>query len=164
MLRRLSGRTGLFFPQDVITESTRAETASLRIECRRPGKVALGEDESYELMITPEKIELRCVTDLGGLRGLETLLQLLEADGNGFYFAAISIQDKPRFPWRGLMIDVCRHWMPMEVILRNLDAMAAVKMNVLHLHLTEDQGFRIESKLFPKLHQMGSDGFYLHSG
>ena len=160
MLRRLSGRTALFMPQDVITPQTRAENPGLVITCQRPGKVALGEDESYELTVTPARIELHCVTDLGGLHGLETLLQLLQADEKGFFFPALSIQDKPRFPWRGLMIDVCRHWLPMEVVKRNLDGMAAVKMNVLHLHLSEDQGFRIESKLYPKLHQLGSDGFY----
>ena len=58
------------------------------------------------------------------------------------------------------MIDVCRHWIPTHVIKRNIDAMAAVKMNVLHMHLTEDQGFRIESKKFPKLHELGSNGNY----
>lgn len=160
MLRRLSGRTGLFMTQDVITASTRVEQPSLTITCQRPGKVALGEDESYSLTISPQKIELHCVTDLGGLRGLETLLQLLQADAQGFYFPALTIQDKPRFPWRGLMIDVCRHWLPLEVIKRNLDGMAAVKMNVLHLHLSEDQGFRIESKLYPELTRLGSDGFF----
>ncbi|HJQ30864.1 MAG TPA: family 20 glycosylhydrolase, partial [Pyrinomonadaceae bacterium] len=80
---------------------------------------------------------------------------------DGFYLPAVSIQDRPRFPWRGLLIDIGRHFEPMEVIKRNLDAMASVKLNVLHWHLTEDQGFRIESKKFPRLHQMGSDGnFY----
>ncbi|MGB6339123.1 MAG: family 20 glycosylhydrolase, partial [Candidatus Aminicenantaceae bacterium] len=59
-----------------------------------------------------------------------------------------------------LLIDVCRHWMPIEVIKRNLDGMAAVKLNVLHWHLSEDQGFRVECKSFPKLHEMGSDGNY----
>ncbi len=160
MLRRLSGRTGLFMTQDVITPGKTIENPAMLISCQRAGVVALGEDESYELTVSPAGIGLRCVTDIGGLRGLETLLQLLQADEKGFYFPALSIQDKPRFPWRGLMIDVCRHWMPMKVIKRNLDGMAAVKMNVLHLHLSEDQGFRIESKLYPKLHQMGSDGFY----
>ena len=68
------------------------------------------------------------------------------------------------FAWRGLMLDVCRHWMPVEVIKRNLDAMAAVKLNVLHWHLSEDQGFRVESKRYPRLQQMGSDGPLLHPG
>ena len=58
------------------------------------------------------------------------------------------------------MLDVCRHWMPVEVVKRNLDAMAAVKLNVLHWHLSEDQAFRVESKRYPRLHQMGSAGDY----
>lgn len=160
VLHRLAGRSGLFFPQDVITPQTPADGAQFLVYCQKAGRVELGENESYEIVVTPQKVELSCITDLGGLRGLETLLQLLQADENGYFFPAVTIQDKPRFPWRGLMIDVCRHWMPMEVIKRNLDGMAAVKMNVLHLHLTEDQGFRIESKIFPKLHQLGSDGHY----
>ncbi len=160
MLRRLSGRTGLFFSQDVITSASTNRAAKLTITCRRAGKTKLGESEAYQLRISTEKINLEAETDLGVLRGLETLLQLLAADENGFYFPQLIINDEPRFPWRGLLIDVCRHFLPMEVIRRNLEAMAAVKLNVLHLHLTEDQGFRIESKVYPKLHQMGSDGFY----
>src|SRR5476651_544747 len=81
-------------------------------------------------------------------------------DGNGWFWPAVAIEDHPRFPWRGLLIDVCRHWEPLEVIERNLDGMAVVKLNVLHFHLTEDQGFRIESKKYPRLHQLGSDGRY----
>jgi len=160
MLRRLSGRTGLFFSQDFIAPSSPAAAAKLAINCKRAGKVKLGESESYQLRIAAEKIDLEAETDLGALRGLETLLQLLAADEKGYYFPQVIITDEPRFPWRGLLIDVCRHFLPMEVIKRNLDAMAAVKLNVLHLHLTEDQGFRIESKTYPKLHQMGSDGFF----
>jgi hexosaminidase len=74
--------------------------------------------------------------------------------------AAVHIEDHPRFPWRGLMLDSARHWMPLEVVKRNLDAMAAVKLNVFHWHLSDDQGFRVESKRFPKLHQEGSDGLF----
>jgi hexosaminidase len=68
----------------------------------------------------------------------------------------LKIEDSPRFQWRGLMIDVCRHFIPKSVILRNLDAMAMAKMNVFHWHLSEDQGFRVECKAFPKLTR---DGF-----
>ena len=76
-------------------------------------------------------------------------------------YPAIHIEDRPRFPWRGLMLDVSRHWMPVEVVERNLDAMAAVKLNVFHWHLSDDQGFRAESRRFPRLQQLGSDGnFY----
>ncbi|MFA4923744.1 MAG: family 20 glycosylhydrolase, partial [Ignavibacteriaceae bacterium] len=90
----------------------------------------------------------------------ETLLQLLQNDESTYFFPVVSINDRPRFPWRGLMIDACRHFMPVEVIKRNLDAMASVKLNVFHWHLSEDQGFRVECKTFPKLHQLGSDGLY----
>jgi hexosaminidase len=91
---------------------------------------------------------------------LETFLQLIEGDQNGYFVPSVSIQDKPRFAWRGLLIDSCRHFQPVEVIKRELDGMAAVKLNVLHWHLTEDQGFRVEVHKYPKLHQMGSDGLY----
>jgi hexosaminidase len=72
----------------------------------------------------------------------------------------VTIEDQPRFAWRGLMMDVSRHFMPVEVVERNLDAMAAVKLNVLHWHLSDDQGFRVESRLHPRLQLMGSDGMY----
>ncbi|MFC2165697.1 beta-N-acetylhexosaminidase [Acidobacteriota bacterium] len=120
-------------------------------------------DESYTLQVTSNQARLEARTPIGVLRGLETFLQLLSIDSEGFYVPAVRIIDEPRFAWRGLLIDVCRHWLPMEVIKRNLDGMASVKMNVLHWHLSEDQGFRVECKAFPKLHQLGSDGqFYTH--
>lgn len=159
-LRRLDGRTGLFFPQDFITKNSVEKNAAFVINVERPGKVELHEDESYELSISTGKVTLSAPTDIGALRGLETLLQLLHADEAGYYFPAVVVRDQPRFPWRGLMIDGARHFMPVDVLKRNLDGMAAMKMNVFHWHLTEDQGFRIESKVFPKLHELGSDGMY----
>jgi len=119
-----------------------------------------GGDESYELDVSPEKAVLRASTAEGALHGLETFAQLIEPGGYGFEVASVHIEDHPRFPWRGLMIDCSRHWMPVEVIERNLDAMAAVKLNVLHWHLSDDQGFRVESKRFPKLQELGSDGHF----
>lgn len=123
--------------------------------------VELGVDESYVIDISDKEVKLDADTQIGILRGLQTLLQLATKDESGWYLPNCRIVDSPRFPWRGLLIDVCRHWMPPEMIYRNLDAMAAAKMNVLHLHLTEDQGFRIESKKFPLLHEQGSNGNYL---
>jgi hexosaminidase len=117
-------------------------------------------DESYQLDISPDKAVLAASTVEGALHGLETFAQLIEPGASGFEVAAIHIEDHPRFPWRGLMIDCSRHWMPIEVIERNLDAMAAVKLNVLHWHLSDDQGFRVESKRFPRLQQFGSDGHF----
>jgi hexosaminidase len=120
----------------------------------------LGEDESYRLDISNSGARLNAATTLGVMRGLQTLLQLVQTTGAGFAVPAVSIEDSPRFPWRGLMIDVGRHFIPLDVLKRNLDGMAAVKLNVFHWHLSENQGFRIESKKFPKLQSLGSDGLY----
>jgi hexosaminidase len=120
----------------------------------------LGEDESYSLEISPSGAKLDAATTLGIMRGLETFLQLVQTTSDGFAVPAIAIQDQPRFLWRGVMIDVGRHFIPLDVLKRNLDGMAAVKLNVFHWHLSENQGFRIESKKFPKLQEMGSDGLY----
>ncbi len=119
-----------------------------------------GEDESYTLDVTPAGARLTAPTVVGALRGLATLEQLVQADSAGFYLPAVHISDAPRFPWRGVLIDAGRHFVPPELIRRTLDGMAAVKLNVLHWHLSEDQGFRVESKRFPKLHELGSDGQY----
>jgi hexosaminidase len=120
----------------------------------------LGEDESYELVVTPRQARLTAPNPLGILRGLETFLQLIRPEGSRYVVPAVRIRDHPRFPWRGLLVDPCRRWQPLDVIKRNLDAMAAVKLNVFHWHLSEDQGFRIESLVFPGLHEKGSDGLY----
>ena len=159
VMRRLEGRTILEFSREL---SNDAAGANLLIETQSTGNAIpkLGDDESYNLEISENQAKLTAPTTVGAMRGLETFLQLLEGDKNGFYFAAVSISDRPRFPWRGLMIDSARHYQPMEVLRRNLDAMAAVKLNILHWHLTEDQGFRVESKKMPELHTLGSDGLF----
>ena len=120
----------------------------------------LGEDESYQLQITSHRAELTAPNPLGILRGMQTFLQLVRTTPSGFAVPAVTIDDRPRFPWRGLMIDAGRHFMPVDVIERNLDGMEAVKLNVFHWHLSENQGFRIESKLYPLLQKRGSDGLY----
>lgn len=159
-LRRLDDRTGLFLSQDFITAINDPSDSQLEISFNKSEELKLGIDESYQLIITPDKINLSAESNFGTMHGLETLLQLLMIDDDGYYFPVLEINDKPRFPWRGLLIDICRHFMPMDVLKRNIDGMAAVKMNVLHLHLSEDQGFRIESKIYPKLQELGSDGLY----
>lgn len=158
-VRRLEGRTVLELPLEL---SNDANAATLVVECKGPGQAvpSVEEDESYTLDVSDRQALLRAATVVGALRGLETFLQLLEGDREGFYVPAVSIDDKPRFRWRGLLIDVGRHYEPLAVLKRNLDAMAAVKLNVLHWHLSEDQGFRIESKKFPKLTGLGSDGLF----
>jgi len=120
----------------------------------------LGEDESYRLEITPTGVLLSATNPLGILHGLQTFLQLVKTTPQGFAAASVTIEDKPRFPWRGLMVDSGRHFMPLDVIRQTLDGMEAVKLNVFHWHLSEDQGFRIESKVFPLLQEKGSDGLY----
>jgi hexosaminidase len=141
---------------------TDSATATLVIQAAAGTKDVqeLGEDESYRLEVSSTGARLNAATTLGVMRGLETFLQLEQTTSEGFAVPAISIEDTPRFPWRGLMIDVGRHFTPLDVLKRNLDGMAAVKLNVFHWHLSENQGFRVESKKFPKLQEMGSDGLY----
>src|SRR6267154_230714 len=159
MLRRLAGRTVLSLAAEPATDES---AATLVIQCERAGEAvpSLNENESYSFEVTDRQARLAAPTVVGALRGLETFLQLLQGDRDGYFLPGIRIQDQPRFAWRGLLIDVGRHYEPMEVLKRNLDAMAAVKLNVFHWHLTEDQGFRVESRKFPKLHTLGSDGLF----
>lgn len=135
---------------------------ALTIRADRAGKnyPEFGEDESYTLDVTSSGATLTAPETLGLLRGLETFLQLVQPAPQGFAAPAVHIEDRPRFPWRGLMIDVSRHFIPMSALYRTVDAMAVVKLNVLHLHLSDDQGFRMQSKKFPKLTELGSDGNY----
>jgi hexosaminidase len=157
---RLRRRTGLTLPLGVAAVGT---PPTLTITVKQAGSEypKFGEDESYSLEINSEHAALRANTVVGAMRGMETFSQLVAGDADGYYFPVVSIDDKPRFAWRGLMIDVGRHFEPVDVIKRNIDGMASVKMNVFHWHLSEDQGFRIESKRYPKLQGMGSGGqFY----
>ncbi|HEX5228507.1 MAG TPA: family 20 glycosylhydrolase [Bryobacteraceae bacterium] len=142
--------------------ATLSSPAALVIQCDHASQPVqqLEEDESYHLEVTPKQAHLSAANPLGVLRGLETFRQLLVSTPQGFQIPVVDIHDHPRFPWRGLHLDVARHWMPVEVVKRNLDGMAAVKLNVFHWHLSDDQGFRVESKRFPKLQRLGSDGLY----
>lgn len=155
----LSRQTGIIW---LSPQTERREDASMILSCSGPGEEtqSLAADESYRLEVSPDRARLSAPTPLGILRGLETILQLVEWRENGFRIPGVVIEDRPRFAWRGLLIDPCRHWLPVSVIKRNLRGMAAVKLNVLHWHLSEDQGFRVESRRFPKLHELGSDGLF----
>jgi len=121
---------------------------------------ALQEDESYHLTVSDAGITLTAANPLGIMHGLQTLLQLVEAGPNGWVVPDVQIDDAPRFAWRGLMIDVSRHFMPLSALERNIDGMAAVKLNVLHLHLSDDEGFRVQSKRCPRLTEFASDGLF----
>lgn len=155
---QLQIETGI--PLDVAPPST--GPATLTVNAARASKKypELGEDEGYTLDIGPSNATLAAPTTLGILRGLQTFLQLVQATPQGFAAPAVHIEDRPRFPWRGLMIDVSRHFIPMSALYRAVDGMEVVKLNVFHLHLSDDQGFRMESKDFPKLTELGSDGNY----
>jgi hexosaminidase len=153
---QLSRQTGIPFRP----KSGTAPTLQIHADHGRQAVQKLGEDESYELTVSDSGAKLTAPTSLGVLRGLQTFLQLVEITPTGFAAPAVIIKDQPRFPWRGTMIDVSRHFIPIDVLKRNLDGMAAVKLNVLHWHLSDDQGFRVESKVFPKLTGMGSDGMF----
>ncbi|MCC6588214.1 MAG: family 20 glycosylhydrolase [Bryobacterales bacterium] len=138
-------------------------SAQLLIDCAQTVDTPsekLGADESYRLEVTPQQARLTSKTVTGTLRGLQTFLQLVSVNDKNFSAPAVLIEDSPRFPWRGLLIDVTSHFMPVPVIERTLDTMEAVKLNVFHWHLTDDQGFRVESKVFPKLHELGTEGDY----
>ena len=160
VLRRLAGRTGFFFPQDVLAPGQQIKSPAFSVVVKRRGEIQLGDDESYTLSVSTKGIFLTAETDISALRGAETFLQLLAADKEGYYLPGVHIVDSPRFRWRGLMIDAARHFMPVDVIKRNLDGMAAVKLNVFHWHLSDDQGFRVESNAHPYLHERGSDGMH----
>jgi hexosaminidase len=129
----------------------------------------LGDDERYSLQVADGRIRISADAPLGVLRGMETFLQLVQQNvvteptattRVGFSVPAVAIQDEPRFPWRGLSLDVSRHFIPLDGVKRTIDGLCAVKLNVLHWHLSDDQGFRVESKKYPRLQQYGSDGLY----
>ena len=156
-LARLTNKTGIQFrpqPPD--------STPHFFIQTTGASKPVqqLGEDESYTLTVTAQDIHLTAASPLGILHGLQSFLQLVHTSAAGQVVDAVIIQDEPRFPWRGLMIDSGRHFTPVNVIKTNLDGMEAVKLNVFHWHLSEDQGFRMESKRFPLLTEKGSDGLF----
>ena len=140
-----------------------AGRGTLTIDVAGPGAAVQGvdEDESYTLKVTPENATLTAATDVGAMHGMETLLQLASNVRGACVLPAISIEDAPRFRWRGFMLDVSRHFEPLPVIERMLDGMAIAKLNVFHWHLSDDQGFRAESKKFPGLTANASGGeFY----
>ena len=114
--------------------------------------------EGYHLRVEPTGVVLEASAAAGWFYGVQTLLQLLPADSTAesWSIECVRITDSPRFRWRGLMLDVSRHLMPVDGLLRLLDTMAAHKLNVFHWHLTDDQGWRIQSERFPRLTEIGA--------
>ena len=121
-------------------------------------------EEAYELSVTPEGVTAKASTEKGLFYAMQSFLQLLPAQvesevpvsGVAWKAAACQIQDKPRFDYRGTLIDVCRHFFPLSQLKKHIDMMSMYKINNLHLHLTEDQAWRIEIKKYPKLTEVGS--------
>jgi hexosaminidase len=155
-LHQMSERTGVRF------DGERGTGARLVLAVGSEGEQvqSLDEDESYALVVDAGGVRITANTVPGAMHGLETMLQLVQPGRSGYEMPFVTIEDAPRFRWRGLMIDCGRHFEPVSVLKRTLDGMAAVKLNVFHWHLTEDQGFRIESRRFPRLTAAGSDGLF----
>ncbi len=161
-IRNITNTTGVFVTNGFPIADTKDTT--VRITFDTVAELGLQADESYTLSVEDAKVLITAKTDLGAIHALQSVLQLVRFDKNSFYIQGVVIKDEPRFVWRGLMIDVSRHFHPIEVLKRNLDAMSFMKMNVFHWHLSDDQGYRIQSDVFPKLHEAASDGlFYTHS-
>ncbi|NUS07761.1 MAG: beta-N-acetylhexosaminidase [Nonomuraea sp.] len=119
--------------------------------------------DAYRLTVTPDGVALDAGSAAGAFYGAQTLRQLLPpaayrraSDGVPLELPAVHVEDRPRFAWRGAILDVARHFMTKADVLRFIDLMALHKLNVLHLHLTDDQGWRIEIKRYPRLTEIGS--------
>ena len=120
----------------------------------------LGEDESYHLVISTSDVQLTAANPLGVMHGLQTFLQLVRVTPRGFAVPVVTIDDTPRFPWRGLLIDSGHRFVRLPDIKHNLDGMEEVKLNVFHWRFADDQGFHVESRKFPLLQEKASGGFY----
>lgn len=118
------------------------------------------EGEEYRLTVSPAAIRVDAAGPLGVLRALATLRQAVDVEPSGLTLPRLQIADRPRFAWRGVTIDVARHFISITALKRQIDAMEAVKLNILHLHLSDDQGFRVESLRFPKLREIAANGEY----
>ena len=121
------------------------------------------EEEGYHLSVKSRSIEIKAKTPAGLFYGLQSLRQSFPvqledstSQNQAWHIPCVEIKDKPRFPWRGEMLDVSRHFLPLDLIHKNIDYMARYKMNTFHWHLTDDQGWRLEIKNYPKLTEIGA--------
>ncbi|RLV08997.1 beta-N-acetylhexosaminidase [Streptomyces griseocarneus] len=161
LAQHLRDITGLPLPVAAADEAAGENT---RIVLRVDG--ARSHPESYRLTAGPGLVTIEGGAEAGVFWGIQTLRQLLgpeafrkthpAAAGPAWRIPAVAVEDEPRFAWRGFLLDVARHFMPKDGVLRYLDLLAAHKLNVLHLHLTDDQGWRLEVRAFPRLTEVGS--------
>lgn len=120
--------------------------------------------EGYRLMVNPKRIEVLAGSEAGVFYAMQTIVQIASGAGSSgvssgpknWVIPALEIRDVPRFRWRGMHLDVCRHFFPKEFVKKYIDILAAFKINVFHWHLTEDQGWRIEIKKYPRLTEVGA--------
>lgn len=143
-----------YFQQSAGLEIKIADTGNIKLQLDED--TGLG-DEGYELSIRSDRLILRAHQPVGLFYGVQTLRQLISAPQNGTVsLPALSITDSPRFAWRGAMLDVARHFFCVKDVKRYIDLISHYKINRLHLHLTDDQGWRIEIKSWPKLTEIGA--------
>jgi len=137
---------------------------SIMFDLATPGDIALREKGEHHLKISPQTIRLVGGPD-GQSYAMHSLLQLMKtATGGKVEVQAMNIYDRPRFPYRGMHLDVSRHFMPVEFVKKYIDLLAQYKFNYFHWHLTDDQGWRIEIKKYPKLTEIGSKRSESHEG
>lgn len=154
----LSSSTGRTVPIHVATGGGRRNSILLSLRAPR----TLG-PEGYEMMVSPDSIRIGAVTVAGLFYGVQTLRQMLPPENESNWpgkermeVPCVGIRDSPRFSWRGLMLDCSRTFLTLDYVKRSIDRMALYKLNVLHLHLTDDQGWRLEIKRYPKLTTVGA--------
>jgi hexosaminidase len=158
---RLSRSTGYQLSLISSTQSRAAKGAV--VLTTKDAKASLG-PEGYELTVTPNSVVIRASGQAGMFYGVQSLLQLLPPEvfaskpvlGRVWKVPCVQIEDQPRFKWRGLLFDVARHFFTKAEVKQMLDVLALHKINMLHLHLTDDQGWRIEIKKYPRLTQIGA--------
>lgn len=162
-MQRFANRMNVVAGQTVFVENARKEkdTFPLHIQYAREANFpAPTMREDYTLDVGPDGITLTAQGPAGVLHGLASIVQLVRREAAGPVMAQAHIQDSPRFAWRGLMLDVSRHFMSIPTVERQLDAMEMVKLNVLHLHLSDGAAFRVESRHYPRLQNISSHGQY----
>ena len=161
MMTMLDGRCDGIRRAQATAQSDAPATLTIKVEGPGGDVQSVDEDESYKLSVSSQGAQLTAATDVGAMHGMETFLQLVNDANDACQLPAVTIDDAPRFRWRGFMLVVSRHFEPIDVVERTLDGMAVAKLNVFHWHLSDDQGFRAESKKYPRLTEAASNGqFY----
>ena len=167
LARRLRKVSGVELPVRRHKAEADSGTINLRL-LDPPARQSEQDREAYQLRVTGNRIDISATNQAGLFYGVQTLLQMFPPDvyakvprlfgPDELSIPGVDITDRPRFSWRGLMIDVSRHFFSREQLLKTIDAMAVHKLNVLHLHLTDDPGWRLEIDRYPKLINVGAVG------